>query len=85
MKDADIVERIDRLAHAQQEIYMRHSRADRRDGDAAELRFLKTELDRCWGARRAIRAHIDADRFTEEVYVPADARQNARASRGRRW
>jgi hypothetical protein len=84
MTDADIVDRIDQLAHAQQAIYSRHSRADRRDGDAAELRLLKTELDRCWGARRAIRAHRDADRFVDDTYISAGAKEPPRRTRARR-
>ncbi len=85
MTDADIVERIDCLAHAQQEIYLRHSRADRRAEDGERLRTLKDELDRCWGMRRAVRAWRDADRFTDDALIlPSETRQLPRATHSRR-
>jgi uncharacterized protein DUF2630 len=71
MTDADILDRIDMLARRQQEIYRRHSRADRRESDALELQALKAELDRCWGARRCRRALREAERFADDGLMPA--------------
>jgi len=69
MSDEDVLERIDRLAAEEHELYRLEGRGEASDADRARLKQLEVQLDQCWDLLHQRRARRAAGLDPDEASV----------------
>jgi hypothetical protein len=69
MKDAEIIEEIDRLVAEEHKLERDHAADGLGDGDRARLIDLETQLDRCWDLLRQRRARREAGQDPAQAHL----------------
>ena len=69
MEDLDVIERINRLAHEEHEIFGRESRGEASEEERQRLKRLEVTLDQCWDLLHQRRARRDAGLDPREAVV----------------
>jgi len=60
MEDLDLIERINKLAHEEHEIFGREARGEATEEERQRLKRLEVTLDQCWDLLHQRRARRDA-------------------------
>ena len=69
MEDQDVIERINRLAHEEHELFEKESSGEASDTDRERLKRLQVTLDQCWDLLHQRRALRSAGRDPSEAQV----------------
>jgi hypothetical protein len=72
MKDADIVDRIDRLVAEEHQLERAHGDSELTDADRDRLNSIEVQLDQCWDLLRQRRARRSAGRDPAEAQVRSE-------------
>ncbi len=69
MEDADIIERINQLAHEEHALFERESEGEASASDRERLKRLEVTLDQCWDLLHQRRARRNAGLDPDEARV----------------
>jgi hypothetical protein len=69
MKDAEIIEEIDRLVAEEHQLERDHAADGLGDADRARLNELETRLDQCWDLLRQRRARREAGQDPAQAHL----------------